>query len=204
LSDGAGEDRRPKRTGTPKVVFQTPWFEIATVNAQGEPGGTTGDYFCIVRDPGVICLVLDVEGNIVLVRQFRPPLGRTTIEVPAGSIDPGETPHQAAAREILEETGYVCRKLVRIASCRMALNREDVAESFFIGIGARPCDGRTGREDNVIEIVPRADFAKMIDRGEFEQTMALGGLYVAEKRFGFDLLRDDIVRIAGVLESVPE
>ena len=46
------------------------------------------------------------SGDLLLVRQFRPPAGRCMIEFPAGLIDPGETPEESAVRELYEETGY--------------------------------------------------------------------------------------------------
>ncbi len=54
-------------------------------------------------------------GEIVLIRQYRPPLDRFVIEFPAGLIDPGETPAEAALRELKEETGYT-GKIIRIFS----------------------------------------------------------------------------------------
>lgn len=45
--------------------------------------------------------------QVILIRQFRPPVGRWVVELPAGLIDGGEDPHVAAFRELLEETGYV-------------------------------------------------------------------------------------------------
>ncbi|PNY27085.1 NUDIX domain-containing protein [Tolypocladium capitatum] len=56
-----------------------------------------------------IVAILDKPGGkeIVLQKQYRPPVDRVTIEVPAGLIDAGETPEQAAVRELREETGYV-------------------------------------------------------------------------------------------------
>jgi 8-oxo-dGTP pyrophosphatase MutT (NUDIX family) len=45
--------------------------------------------------------------EIILQKQYRPPLNKVVIEVPAGLIDAGETPEQAAVRELKEETGYV-------------------------------------------------------------------------------------------------
>jgi ADP-ribose pyrophosphatase len=48
-----------------------------------------------------------LEPSIILQRQFRPPINRLSVELPAGLIDADETPERAAERELLEETGYV-------------------------------------------------------------------------------------------------
>ncbi len=59
---------------------------------------------------GIVAIVRPA-GELILVRQFRPPAGRYLIELPAGLIDPGETPETTAERELLEETGYRGRVL---------------------------------------------------------------------------------------------
>lgn len=61
----------------------------------------------VVRFPGACCiLALDSEGMIPFVEQFRAPVGRVTLELPAGKIDRGEDPLDCAKRELSEETGY--------------------------------------------------------------------------------------------------
>lgn len=54
------------------------------------------------------------EERVVLVKQYRPALGRVTLEIPAGIVEYGEDPSSAAKRELLEETGYRSRKLTKI------------------------------------------------------------------------------------------
>lgn len=56
---------------------------------------------------------IEPEGEMLLVRQFRPPAGAPVLEFPAGLIDPGETPETAAVRELYEETGY-CGEVVTV------------------------------------------------------------------------------------------
>ena len=67
-----------------------------------------------VGHPGAVAVVpiLD-DGKIVLVKQFRTPLGRETLELPAGVMDkPGELSVEAAARELAEETGYIASDMI--------------------------------------------------------------------------------------------
>ena len=61
----------------------------------------------IVRHPGAVAIVaLTNDGRICLVRQYRTALGRVTVEIPAGKLDPGEDPLDCAKRELHEETGF--------------------------------------------------------------------------------------------------
>lgn len=60
-----------------------------------------------VAHPGASAVVAVADdGRVLVERQFRYPMGREYIEIPAGKIDPGESPIQTARRELLEETGY--------------------------------------------------------------------------------------------------
>ena len=61
---------------------------------------------------GIVAILEKETGpEIVLQKQYRPPLDKMVIEIPAGLSDPGETPEQTALRELREETGYVAEVL---------------------------------------------------------------------------------------------
>ena len=71
----------------------------------------------IVRHAGsAVMMAVDGRGRILLVRQYRLPAGAMLWELPAGRLDPGETPLQAARRELEEETGYRARKWRKLLS----------------------------------------------------------------------------------------
>lgn len=71
----------------------------------------------IVRHPGsAVMLAVDEKDRVLLVKQFRLPAEKDLWELPAGRIDPGETPLQAAKRELREETGYQAKKWVKLIS----------------------------------------------------------------------------------------
>jgi ADP-ribose pyrophosphatase len=59
----------------------------------------------------VAVVALDEQANVLLVRQFRHPVGKFLLEIPAGGIDPGEAPVDSARRELQEEIGYLPRKI---------------------------------------------------------------------------------------------
>ncbi|KIN31971.1 ADP-ribose pyrophosphatase [Bacillus subtilis] len=71
----------------------------------------------IVKHPGAVAvLAVTDEGKIIMVKQFRKPLERTIVEIPAGKLEKGEEPEYTALRELEEETGYTAKKLTKITA----------------------------------------------------------------------------------------
>ena len=69
----------------------------------------------VVNHPGGVgILALDQNDNVLTVTQYRYPYGKTLLEIPAGKLEPGEDPYDAAVRELREETGASCEKLVSL------------------------------------------------------------------------------------------
>ncbi len=68
--------------------------------------GTSGRRIKIDHPEAAAIVPFVSEGHVLMVRQFRYALGKETLEIPAGKLDPGEKPEQCARRELREETGY--------------------------------------------------------------------------------------------------
>ncbi len=112
----------------------------------------------VVRHPGGVSVaVLTGENQILLVRQFRYPYGKTLLECPAGKLEPGEDPFEAACREQLEETGttgqtYVflgemyptpgyCDEIIRMYACRQAqAGEQDLDPDEFLEVERVPLE----------------------------------------------------------------
>lgn len=72
------------------------------------------------------------DGKIVLINQFRGSLNRWILEVPAGRVNPSESPEETARRELIEEIGYSAKKLTRLASIYMSPGYSDEILHIFL------------------------------------------------------------------------
>src|SRR5947208_17050747 len=89
-------------------AFKTPWFELVGKRI----GNSAALHYSISARDYVSVFAVTRQGTFPLVRQFRPAIEEVTIELPSGHVDEGETPEQAAARELHEETGYIANELI--------------------------------------------------------------------------------------------
>lgn len=80
------------------------------------PNGKTSSRELVFHPGAVAVIALTEEGKIPLVRQYRKPLERDLVEIPAGKLEKGEVPESCAARELEEETGYRPLKMEHVAS----------------------------------------------------------------------------------------
>ncbi len=105
------------------------------------PDGRTGEREVVSMRDAVAVLPMGAEGKVHLVRQHRPAIARTLLEVPAGLIDEGETPSAAAVRECEEETGLRPGKLRELITYAHAEGYSTAFVTLFLGTDLE----RTGR-----------------------------------------------------------
>ncbi|GGD69890.1 NUDIX domain-containing protein [Paenibacillus nasutitermitis] len=82
-------------------------LQVDTVQLPGE-GTATRE---IIRHPGAAAVLALIDGRMLVVEQYRKAMEKFQVEIPAGKLDAGEDPMEAAARELEEETGYRAGKL---------------------------------------------------------------------------------------------
>lgn len=92
-----------EETGT---EYECPWFTVGYDDIR-LPDGKTDRFYWIDRPKDAIAIVAVDGDSVVMVEQYRPRLSRRFLECPGGHIRAEETPYEAAARELREETGYV-------------------------------------------------------------------------------------------------
>ncbi len=78
------------------------------------PGGRETTREIVEHSDCVAIVAVDDSGNVLLVNQFRKPVEKELLEIPAGGIEPGEDPVDCVCREMREETGFLPRKVERL------------------------------------------------------------------------------------------
>ena len=101
----------------------------------------------------VVMVAVTPAGTVLLEKQFRPPLGRDVIELPAGLVDPGESMEEAAQRELIEETGWSAKKLDFIAEGPISTGASTEVLRAYLCTGLEHI-GKAGGDDNeIIEVI---------------------------------------------------
>ena len=135
----------------------------------------------VVEHTDSVCMVpLDAEGNVLLVRQYRKPTESALLEVPAGGIEEGESPEEAAMRELQEEVGHVADNLRPLAGFWLAPGWCDEYMYTFLATDLRPSD-KEQDYDEIVETrrVPLRDTLELIASGEIRDAKSIASLLQA-------------------------
>ena len=128
----------------------------------------------------VVILPIDSNGNLLLVRQYRHAVDKELLELPAGSIDPGETPEQAAIRELREETGYKPGKLEGLGGFYAAPGYCTEYLHFFRAsqLEKSPLTAEDTDEIEVVPVIP-AEVPSLIASGTVCDAKTIAGFRIA-------------------------
>lgn len=165
------------------IVFKGRVFSV-DVETIRLPNGRDFELETVRHPPSVVLLPITDSGHVMLVRQFRRSVGRNLWELPAGSVDDGESPEAAAARECEEEIGLVPRRIDRLGALFPAPGFCDELLVFFrvSDLQAPPADSphRPDEDEDIrAEIFPVSDAKAMVARGDIIDLKTAYGLTLA-------------------------
>ncbi|HLJ61854.1 MAG TPA: NUDIX hydrolase [bacterium] len=139
----------------------------------------------IVEHRGAVAIVpVTASGDVLLVRQFRHAVGRELLEVPAGTIEPGEPADVCARRELAEEVGCAAAQWDRLLSFYPSpgVMTEELYVYLARELSPRPTDRE--EEDLRVEPHPLADARRLVSSGEVCDAKSIIGLQAACDRLG--------------------
>ena len=143
------------------------------------------DAFHVVETPAWVgVLPITQAGEAVLVRQYRHGIAAESLELPAGVIEAGEEPLDAARRELREETGYAAERWELLATLAPEPARHTVRAHFYVALDATPAGDLAPDASEEIEVVriPIGELSKHVDSGAIVHGVHVGAILLAERR----------------------
>ncbi len=136
----------------------------------------------IVEHRGAVAVVPVAGGDVYLVRQYRRAAGRALLEIPAGTLEPGERPAQALRRELAEEIGVRAARVRRLAAFYPSPGFLTEIVHLYLATDLRPAR-RQAEEDEDLEVV-RVSLRRamsLVNRGEIRDAKSIIGLLMASR-----------------------
>jgi ADP-ribose pyrophosphatase len=161
-------------------------FSVQRVRARSPRTGGEHDFYTIDASDWVNIVALTPDDCVVMVRQYRHGADRVTLETPGGMVDPGETPEQAAARELLEETGYAADEIVPLGGVNPNPALFSNRLHGFLARGARRVREvrNESTEETHVELVPLARLREEVRAGRVDHALVIAVAYLWELASG--------------------
>jgi 8-oxo-dGTP pyrophosphatase MutT (NUDIX family) len=181
------EERGWKRLGS-ETLLENPYFSLRSDRLRLPDGGIKDPYYVIERPDAAIVFPLTASGEVVLVRQYRPPLDMMELGLPAGLVEEGEGPESAARRELAEETGYSGGGWERLVSLASSPSLKDNWAYLFLARGVEETSSPDPDEHELVEVVlvPLEVLPNLVHSGEIVSSSGVAAVMLALER-----LRED-------------
>lgn len=160
-----------------RAIYENPWMRVVEHEVI-RPSGSPGLYGVVrAKKLAVGVVPFTPEGEVVLVGQFRFPLGRYSWEIPEGGSDGGESPEATARRELKEETGYGAGKLERFLELDLSNCISDERAVAFLAweLEPGPPEPEDGEELS-LQRLPYPAVLEMVLKGEITDSISVAAI----------------------------
>ena len=172
-----------ERVTSRRMIFRGKYLHLEMLHVKLKDG-RRGEREIVRVPDAVAVLPVEEDGTVHLVRQHRPAIGRTLLEIPAGLLDVGEDEEGAALRECEEETGYVPGRLERILSYAHAEGYSTGFITLFLGTDLSYTGNQQFDSSEYVEPVrmPYEALLRRVKNGEFVDSKTILCAILCEKR----------------------
>ena len=172
-----------KRLGSERLM-ETPYFSLRSDRLRLPDGGIKDPYYVIERPDAAIVFPLKADGEVVLVRQYRPPIEMMELGLPAGLVEAGERPEEAARRELAEETGYTGSEWEALGSLASSPSLKDNWAYLFLARGVEETAAPDPDEHELVEVVlvPMGGLTDLVSSGEIVSSSGVAAIMLALER----------------------
>jgi 8-oxo-dGTP pyrophosphatase MutT (NUDIX family) len=183
------------RGGGARTVAETPIFGLLEMRRASPHGGAEGAFYRLACPEWVHVIPFTAGGaglELLAVEQYRHGTDGASLEVPGGVCGPGESPLDAAKRELLEETGHASESWTRLGSCAPNPAIQDNRCHFFLALGCAPARGLAldPTEELRVWAMPLWEWEQKMESGEVHHGLILAAFLRLRLSPAWDGLRE--------------
>ena len=162
-----------------EYLFRRPWLTVRRDCVELPDGRQNPEFYVLEYPDWVNVIAITEDGKFVMERQYRHGLGKTCFEIPAGVIEEGEDPLDAAKRELMEETGYgegTWRKIMTVSGNS---STTDNLSHCYVAEGVRKISGQhlDSTEDLEIVLLDTAQVKDLMVNDQIKQALMAAPLW---------------------------
>jgi ADP-ribose diphosphatase len=161
------------------ILYEGRVFKLLRENVTLNNGVTVD--LDIIRHPGASAMIpLSGNDNVILIKQYRHAIGDFIWEIPAGTLDPNETPFECAKRELIEEIGFSANTWRKLGEITPVPGYSNERIHMFLAADLVPAEQDLDK-DEVLDVheVPLGKAVEMIHEGEIQDSKTISGLFMA-------------------------
>jgi ADP-ribose pyrophosphatase len=172
-----------ERLGSERLLANR-YFTLRSDRLRLPGGGIKDPYFVIERPDAAIIVPINERNEVVLVRQYRPPLEMMELGLPAGLVEKGEHPEQAARRELAEETGHTGGEWEPLGSLASSPSLKDNWAYLFLARRVEETAAPDPDEHELVEVVkvPLEDLRGLVHSGKIVSSSGVAAIMLALER----------------------
>lgn len=170
-----------------EYLFDDLWFKVRKDICESPDGKPINPYYVYEFPEWATAFALTEDNQVILVRQYRHPVGEVCIELPGGCVDPTDEDYQTAiARELLEETGYAFTSYESLGKISPNPSTNTNWMHMFLAKGGRKISEQKldSNEEIIVELYPIDEIKKMIREHKIIQAMHVTCILYALEKLG--------------------
>lgn len=169
-----------------EYLSDKPYFTARRDKCETKKGKIIPEYYVVELDLTLCALGITEDNQVVLVKQYRHPVGKTLLEIPGGFVDKNEAPEKAIARELREETGYEFTKyeyLGEVAANPGVLNNYT---KLYLATGGKKVTVQEldSNEEINVELMPLDTLIELLLQNKIEQSLHANCIFYALLKMG--------------------
>lgn len=170
-------------TVSSRIVADCRVFKLREDTSVRENDGASSTFFVVENPDWVNIVAITKDREAVLIEQFRHGTGSMILEIPGGMADEGEDSREAAARELIEETGYTTGRMIAIGSSypNPAIQNNTIHHFLTLDCEKTAAVAFDDHESIATRLVPLHELEDLVHNGEITHSLAITAIYYAQR-----------------------